>query len=253
MPGRRKAIVSRIVDPTDLTSPIRSLRQALALDSTNADAWHYLAMSLAESGDMDDAIAAWRRSVSSAPSYTQGITFLALGHYWHHQYDSAARWVDSAIALRAELPAGSGRGGLRRHRDEETTREGERPSKRRGGSARTWRCSMPGRKRAGRGTSGRFRRGAEYSPARRVAGRQLRAGPASYRGVLSPKRMRVSGTRVTPSPGFGVSHRATTFTFSSTSAAILHSRRSRPTRGSDRSSSRPGSHAAASAGPAGTL
>ena len=94
-----QGIVSRIVDPTDLTSPIRSLRQALALDSTNADAWHYLAMSQAESGDLDDAIAAWRRSVSSAPSYTQGITFLALGHYWHHQYDSAARWVDSAIAL----------------------------------------------------------------------------------------------------------------------------------------------------------
>ncbi len=94
-----QAIVSRIVDPTDVAPAIRSLRKALVLDSTNAEAWHFLALSLAESHDMDDAIAGWRRSVSSAPFYTQGITFLALGHYWRHQYDSAAKWVDSAIAL----------------------------------------------------------------------------------------------------------------------------------------------------------
>ena len=27
------------------------------------------------------------------------MAFLALGHYWHHAYDSAAVWADSAIAL----------------------------------------------------------------------------------------------------------------------------------------------------------
>jgi tetratricopeptide (TPR) repeat protein len=94
-----QAIVSRIVDPTDVTSPIRSLRQALALDSTNAEAWHFLAMSLAESRDMDGAIQAWRRSVAADPSYAQGLAFLAVGHYLRHQYDSAARWADSAIAV----------------------------------------------------------------------------------------------------------------------------------------------------------
>ena len=96
-----QAIVSRIVDPTDRTSPIRSLRQALALDSTDAEAWHFLALSLAEARDLDGALEAWRRSVAADPSYAdgQGLAFLALGHYWRHQYDSAARWADSAIAL----------------------------------------------------------------------------------------------------------------------------------------------------------
>jgi len=94
-----QAMVSRDLDPTDLAPAFRSLRQALALDSSSAPAWHFLALSLAESGDMDQALAAWRHSVSADPSYTQGLAFLALGHYWHRQYDSAMRWADSAVAL----------------------------------------------------------------------------------------------------------------------------------------------------------
>ncbi len=94
-----QASVSRIVDPTDLTPVFRSLRQALALDSSNVLAWDLLALSLAESGDLDGALRGWRRSVSTDPSYTQGLAFLALAHYWRHQYDSAARWADSAIVL----------------------------------------------------------------------------------------------------------------------------------------------------------
>jgi hypothetical protein len=31
--------------------------------------------------------------------YTQGLGFLAQGYYWHKQYDSAAIWADSAIAV----------------------------------------------------------------------------------------------------------------------------------------------------------
>ena len=45
MPGLRRR-VSRIVDPTDVAPAIRSLRQALVLDSTNAEAWHFLGLSL---------------------------------------------------------------------------------------------------------------------------------------------------------------------------------------------------------------
>ena len=94
-----QAVVSRDLDPTDLTPAFRAIRQALALDSSNAPAWQYLGVSLAESGDMDQAMAAWRRSVSANPSYTQGLAFLALGHYWRRQYDSASHWADSAIAV----------------------------------------------------------------------------------------------------------------------------------------------------------
>ncbi|HEX6315822.1 MAG TPA: hypothetical protein VFZ73_13220, partial [Gemmatimonadaceae bacterium] len=41
----------------------------------------------------------WRQSVRVAPAYTQGLAFLALGHYWHGAYDSAAVWADSAIRV----------------------------------------------------------------------------------------------------------------------------------------------------------
>ena len=94
-----KALLSRSVDPTDNGPMLRSLRRALALDSTNARAWHSLAMGLAEDGDFPGAMAAWRRCVTLDPSYTQGVAFLGLGHYWRRQYDSAGTWADSAIAL----------------------------------------------------------------------------------------------------------------------------------------------------------
>ena len=54
---------------------------------------------LAESQDFTGALTAWRRSVTVDPSYTQGLAFLALGHYWRRQYDSASKWADSAIAV----------------------------------------------------------------------------------------------------------------------------------------------------------
>jgi serine/threonine protein kinase/tetratricopeptide (TPR) repeat protein len=96
---KAQGIVTRNVDPTDLAPAIRSLRQALALDSSDAEAWHYLAVSLAESDDMNGALEDWRRSVAADPSYAEGLAFLALGHYWRRQYDSAARWADSAITV----------------------------------------------------------------------------------------------------------------------------------------------------------
>ena len=94
-----QAQVNRLVDPTDMSSPLALLRRSLAIDSTGASAWHNLAVSLADSGDLAAAIGAWRRSVAADPGYAQGIAFLALGHYWRRQYDSAAHWADSALAV----------------------------------------------------------------------------------------------------------------------------------------------------------
>jgi tetratricopeptide (TPR) repeat protein len=87
------------VDPTDRTPATRAFRHALALDSTNAGAWNWLAMSLAESGDLDGALTGWRRAIASDPSNLQGLTFLSIGHYLRRQYDSSAYWADSAIAV----------------------------------------------------------------------------------------------------------------------------------------------------------
>jgi tetratricopeptide (TPR) repeat protein len=53
----------------------------------------------AESGDLTTALDAWRRSVRVGPTYTQGLSFMALGHYWRGAYDSAAVWADSAIRV----------------------------------------------------------------------------------------------------------------------------------------------------------
>jgi cytochrome c-type biogenesis protein CcmH/NrfG len=93
------AIVSRLVDPTDRTSSLRAVRRAIALDSTDAVAWHYLALTLMETGDVNGALRAWHRSVRADPTYTQGIAFLGIEYYWLRSYDSAATWTDSAIAV----------------------------------------------------------------------------------------------------------------------------------------------------------
>ena len=94
-----QAIVTQQVDPTDDRPSLQAVRQSLALDSTNPRAWHTLARNLAETRDLDGALVAWRRSVTLNPSYTQGLAFMAQAHYWRRQYDSAATWADSAIAV----------------------------------------------------------------------------------------------------------------------------------------------------------
>jgi cytochrome c-type biogenesis protein CcmH/NrfG len=93
------AIVSRQVDPTDRTLSLRAARRATTLDSTNAVAWHYLAMNLMETGDVGGALRAWHHSVRADPTYTQGIAFLGIAYYWLRSYDSATTWTDSAIAV----------------------------------------------------------------------------------------------------------------------------------------------------------
>jgi tetratricopeptide (TPR) repeat protein len=94
-----QATVSRIVDPTDVAPSIRAARRALARDSTSATAWHFLAIGLTESGDLDGALTAWRRGIAANPSNIQALVFLGIAHYWRHQYDSSAHWIDSAVAV----------------------------------------------------------------------------------------------------------------------------------------------------------
>ncbi len=94
-----RAIVSQAVDLTDNGPAIRSLRRAIQLDSTLAEAWHFLGNYLFDSGDVDGGVMAWRRAVTVGPTYTQGLAFLGLAHYWRRNFDSAAFWADSAIAV----------------------------------------------------------------------------------------------------------------------------------------------------------
>jgi tetratricopeptide (TPR) repeat protein len=94
-----RALVSRNVDPTDVAPAMRAARRALVLDPRNPAAWHALGIGQAETGHMDSALVSWRRAVAADPWYTQGLAFLALGHYWQRRYDSAEAWADSAVAL----------------------------------------------------------------------------------------------------------------------------------------------------------
>jgi len=100
------ALVRRLIDQTD-NQPVRhALRQALDRDSTDAAAWHHLALTQAEDGDFVAALESGRRSLALDPVSAQGLGFLALGHYWQRQYDSARVWADSALAVDpAYLPA----------------------------------------------------------------------------------------------------------------------------------------------------
>jgi tetratricopeptide (TPR) repeat protein len=93
-----QATVRRMVDPTDNGPVLAAARQALALDSSVARAWHVVAVARAEDGDLGGAIAAWRRSIAVDSTFAEGYAFLSLAYYWGRQYDSAAAWADSVVA-----------------------------------------------------------------------------------------------------------------------------------------------------------
>jgi Tfp pilus assembly protein PilF len=94
-----RALATRFVDPTDLTMTLRAVRRALVLDSSMATGWHTLAITLADVGDLKGATDAWRRCIRMHPAHTECLAFLGQAHYWQRNYDSAAVWADSAIAV----------------------------------------------------------------------------------------------------------------------------------------------------------
>ena len=101
-----RAILSQQVDPVDQAPMYRALTRSLALDSTRADAWHYLALYHAEQGDLARGMELWRKSVRLDPTYTQGLAFMSVGHNWRGNYDSAAFWADSAVAVESNYMLG---------------------------------------------------------------------------------------------------------------------------------------------------
>jgi serine/threonine protein kinase len=98
-PWLTRAMVLRALDPTRVGGRIQMLERAIALDSGNAEAWHQLANTRMELGEADRALPLWREAVRRQPTYTEGLGFMAQAHFWHRQFDSAAKWADSAIAV----------------------------------------------------------------------------------------------------------------------------------------------------------
>ena len=107
-----RAAVFRLVDPTNVAPSIRAARRALALDSANAGGWHFLAMGLVESGQMDSALEKWRECIRRVPRSTMCLGFMAQGMYWHKQFGDGIRWADSAVAIDASYVLGLQLAGL---------------------------------------------------------------------------------------------------------------------------------------------
>ena len=94
-----QGVVSRRVDPANLTAALGFFRRSLALDPSSPEAWHWYAMTQAEWGDLPGAIDAWRHAVAIAPNYAWGLAFLAQGESWHHDFGQAEAWADSSVAI----------------------------------------------------------------------------------------------------------------------------------------------------------
>ncbi len=94
-----RATVSRLVDPTNSGPVLTAVRRSLAIDSTNAAAWLSYGINTIDAGDHAGGTAILRECVHRAPANTQCLAFMGLAHYWARQYDSAAAWADSTIAV----------------------------------------------------------------------------------------------------------------------------------------------------------
>jgi tetratricopeptide (TPR) repeat protein len=94
-----RALVSRLVDPTDAGPVLRAVRRSLALDSTDLLTWRTYGVALLDSGDVEAGTDIFRACVHRGPTHTECLAFLALAHYWSRQYDSATVWADSAVAV----------------------------------------------------------------------------------------------------------------------------------------------------------
>jgi len=80
------------LEPTSARSRIAALERAIALDSNNADAWHYLAVAWEDSLMPDRARQAWRQALRIDPTNRQALGFMALHFMWARQWDSSLWW-----------------------------------------------------------------------------------------------------------------------------------------------------------------
>lgn len=94
-----KGRVSRLVDPLDNGPALFAIHKSLSIDSTDAGAWHELA--LMEQENLNDSAAgdAWRRSAKLNPNDMQTLTFFGLHYMWNDDYAEGLKLADSAIKL----------------------------------------------------------------------------------------------------------------------------------------------------------
>jgi serine/threonine protein kinase len=94
-----RARVLESIDPTTRATVENHIRRALAIDSTNGDAWFSLGRAREERLDTAGARAAYARGLRYAPGHLEMLGFYALHFLWTNQPRESAKWADSALAI----------------------------------------------------------------------------------------------------------------------------------------------------------
>jgi tetratricopeptide (TPR) repeat protein len=103
-----RAMVAQDVDPTNRMGSIRAFRAAIAIDSTNIEAWKGLAFCYLETSDLPSARLALQRAAALDPETGETIATVATGWFLMREIDSAAAWAERAVAADPTLLAARG-------------------------------------------------------------------------------------------------------------------------------------------------
>ena len=90
-----RGLALRDLEPSSRRNALLAYQKAIALDSNNAEAWHYAGVAWDDSLEPARALAAWRRAVRIDPTHRLSLGFLGQHYNWMRQYDSALAWADS--------------------------------------------------------------------------------------------------------------------------------------------------------------
>ena len=90
-----RGLALRDLEPSSRRNAVLAYQKAIALDSSNADAWHYAAVAWDDSLEPARAVASWRQAIRIDPTHRQALGFLGQHYNWMRQYDSAFAWADS--------------------------------------------------------------------------------------------------------------------------------------------------------------
>ena len=90
-----RGMTLRDIEPSSRRNAILAYQRAIALDSNNADAWHFYALAWEDSLEPSRARAAWRQVLRIDPTHRLSLGFLGQHFNWMRQFDSAAWWADS--------------------------------------------------------------------------------------------------------------------------------------------------------------
>ena len=94
-----RGLTFRDLEPSSRRAALLAYQKAIALDSNNADAWHYAALAWDDSLEPARAVEAWRRAVRIDPTHRLALSFLSQHYNWTHQFDSARVWADSSLRI----------------------------------------------------------------------------------------------------------------------------------------------------------